>query len=368
MTIMSDKISVINGNQSHYDLYVNNPSFHNSSIIIIDNSFATYLLNNTYLTFNNSFARIMFNQILNVSGNNLSSDVETRFNYVSVDSVLRRGLNKSAIISFFGLPTNITNATIYRDGLPCPTSVCFNLTSLNSGNVSFMVNGWSNYYIGEGTISPGSSPSISINEPDNNERYSYSAGFPVTFSVSLNLNGTVKFSLNNGSTNTTMRNTNNREFDYEQNQLPLGNYTFTAYANFSGGVNLSSFVKFSVINTTGSSGGSSGGGSSGGSSGGGGGGGSGGGSSSGNSGGNSTFGGSSGGSNLFNSTSGGSSGETQTFTPKQSSSLKNIVYWLIVGIILAMIIILVLLIVKALRDKFEKKSFENKPIMVSNLR
>lgn len=449
LTIISDKIKVINGNQSHYDLYVNNPSFHNSSIVIIDNSFANYMFNNTYLTFNDSFARIMFNQILNVSGNNLSSDIKTRFNYVSVDSVLRRGLNKSAIISFFGLPTNITNAAIYRDGVQCPLTICINLTSLNAGNVMFRVNGWSNYSINLGNYSSPSIttsvvtinkpsnnglytlssfplvfdvslnrngnvlfglnndsvnitmnttnnvnfsyiqnslslgnyifrvyanfvngdrlnasvnfsvvdnlPTMIINEPDNNEVY-YLNEFPITFKVVLNLNGTVKFSLNNGTTNITMNTTNNVDFSYIQNSLSLGNYMFTAYANLLNGTKISDFVKFSVVNTTGSGGGSGGGG--GGS-----------GNSNGSSGGGNNLNNSS---NQFNLSNYGSNGGTQVIESKQStlSGWKGAIYWLVVGVIFLMAIVLVLLIVKALREKMDNKlqfNYSNEQL-VSNLK
>ena len=180
-------------------------------------------------------------------GANLSSDVRLGFNFVEVNSALRPGLNKSAIITFEGLSNNFANATILRNGQPCPSSICTALTGLNAGTVIINVTGWTNYSIGSGLPS---APTLDINEPDNNDVYTQNM-FPVLFSVDLSQSGRAWFSLNNGSANTTMNTDDNESFTYSRSALPAGNYTFTAYANFTNTLLTdSAFVNFRVTNTT----------------------------------------------------------------------------------------------------------------------
>ncbi|MBS3083237.1 hypothetical protein J4423_00365 [Candidatus Pacearchaeota archaeon] len=198
-------------------------------------------------------------------------------------------------------------------------------------------------------------PTMSIDEPDLNERY-YLSAFPVTFVVTLNQNGSVKFSLNNGVMNTTMNTTDNVAFTYRQNLLTVGNYTFTAYANFTNGTRLSDSVDFRVVNNPSNNnpGGSSGGGN--------------------NNGGNSGSGNSSnssGGSSyvspvlpsnysgFFNSNSGN--------IKSSSGSARNVVYWLIIVILFVAIIILVFLIIKFIKSNFIEENF-NSTKLISHLR
>ena len=102
---------------------------------------------------------------------------------------------------------------------------------------------------------------MSINEPDSGDLYT-ALDFPVVFDVNLSFNGSVKFSLNGGFMNMTMNTTDNRLFTYSQSLLTVGNYTFTAYANFTNGTRLSDSVDFRVVNNPSNNnpGGSSGGG------------------------------------------------------------------------------------------------------------
>ncbi len=245
-------VSVLNGNSSSYDLDINSLDILHysgvSSRVIINLTggyFASYIFNNTYLTLSDSLNRsnLQFTENLSTSGANFTDSIKLGYNYAEVKSNLNPGLNKSAIINFFGLPTDLVNGTMYRNGLLCPAGMCINHTSMSAGNVSFTVMGWTNYSVGEGSVNP----SISINEPSINELY-FPYDFPVVFRVALNLNGSVKFSLNNGSTNVTMNTSNSRDFNYTQGSLSLGNYTFIAYANLSTGQNLTSSVIFRVVN------------------------------------------------------------------------------------------------------------------------
>ena len=218
-----------------------------NSLEIVDSSLKKYAFNNSALKFyNSSNSRINFTQNITETGNDLGADIKLRFNYVDVNSASKPGLDKSAIVSFEGIPNNIVNAIIYRNGVVCHLSVCSNLTILNAGNVLFNVNGWSNYSIGAGPVGY---PTLDIQEPDSNEVYS-TGNFPLDFIIDLTQNGTAWFSLNNGSTNITMNTTNNLRYKYTQLVLSVGNYTFNAYANFTG-TNLrdNRSVKFKVVNS-----------------------------------------------------------------------------------------------------------------------
>ena len=372
---------VIMGNRSHFDFYFRNPAFFsgvaNFSANLINTSFDSYSLSYPFMVFSNNFGELKFNIPLNLTGTNFTSDVRIRNNSVFVNSSLRPGLNKTTTVNLFDIPTGYTNVSILRDGAICSPNICSNLsyhivTLINSsGNpyqvsaFEFNVTSWSNYSINYSFSStPGMAQTISIEEPDADERYT-TASFPVTFNVVINMNGTVRFSLNNGSTNTTMVTTDNRTFNYVQNTLSIGNYVFTAYANFSNGTRMSSFVKFSVVNSTGSS--SNGGSNSGGSN-------------SGGSPGSSAPGGTPGGAATGSTggtttTAGGTSGGTTGTSGESNSALRNTIYWLIVSITSIMIIILAVLIWKAFHERKFKGSLStfniSKPAgnqLVSNLR
>ncbi len=218
-----------------------------NSLELVDTSFKKYVFNNSLLKlYNSSNSRINFTQNITESGIDLSSDIKLAFNYVDVNSASKPGLNKPAVVSFEGIPNTLVNASIYRNGVVCPLSVCSNITSLNAGNILFNVSGWTNYSVGAGPLGY---PTLDIQEPDSNEVFS-TGNFPLDFIIDLSQNGTAWFSLNNGSTNITMNTTNNIRYRYTQNSLSAGNYTFSAYSNFTGANlkdNLS--LNFRVVNS-----------------------------------------------------------------------------------------------------------------------
>lgn len=241
-------------NSTDYDLNVNPFFFSGDGLINLylkGSYFDTYRFNNTYLRYseNNQNTWINFAQPITTFGNNLTSHIRTAFNFAEVRSDLNSGLNKSATITFSGLPNNATNFTVLRNGVACPVGVCTTAVfNSSTGVASFAVNGWTNYslnYIqGQGVPTL---PNPLISEPDPYENYTLSQ-FPVTFEVSISLNGSIKFTLNNGITNTTMNTTDNRAFTYSQPSLALGNYTFRVYATSTSGINSTQSVNFSVVN------------------------------------------------------------------------------------------------------------------------
>lgn len=284
---------------------------------------------------------VRFLNNLVASGYNLSSDVGLGFNYAFVNSSIS-GLDKSAEIKFEGL-SGFYNPEVQKDGSSCSSNVCNIINSYNNGEILFSVTGWSNYSIGEGPFLY----NLNIDEPDPDEFYD-SNDFPVTFKVSLNSNGSSWFTFDEGQFNYTMNSTNKLDFTYKFSNLSDGFYNMTAYANFTlNNTIISKNVSFEVNNSyfSGTSGSILGG-------------------TSGSSSGNQV--------NLFNNTprinSGntGNSGSlnnnsgTTNIVPTSNSEngsfdLKNVSYWLVVSILIVAILLLVFIIVKHLRKRFEEE-------------
>ena len=109
---------------------------------------------------NDSAGEIKFLDRLTGSGTGFSDDVYILENYAFIDSSIP-GLNKSAEITIYNLPTTSNELQIYRNGIIC--SDCFNLTSMQAGNVTFNVTQGGGYSIN----SSSSSPLIELDFPEN---------------------------------------------------------------------------------------------------------------------------------------------------------------------------------------------------------
>lgn len=248
-------VTILNGNQSAFDLRIgggiDDTYFSNSYI-----SNYSFIGSGGTIILENSFGQIRFTSDINGSGTNFTREIMIINNSGSVRSDLNMGLNRSANITLRGLLTNYTNPVILRDGAIC--SFCHNFTSLNAGTVVFNVSYWTNYSIGE---NDNVAPSITINTPQNITYTSSS----IAFSVTLDKNGSVRYTLNGGINNITMETTNNINFNYTNSSIADGSYVFIAYANDSNGNNRSANVTFSIDTSSGNensggSGGSGGGG------------------------------------------------------------------------------------------------------------
>ncbi|GEM_PF-3695871 len=112
---------------------------------------------------------IKFLNSVDGSGTNLSNDIIIRNNLAEVKVSNNVGLNSSANVTFYNMPGNFLHPAIYRDGVACPSSICYNFTSLNAGTVVFNVTGWSNYTIEETNDIPSIS-NIAINSTDGSNR------------------------------------------------------------------------------------------------------------------------------------------------------------------------------------------------------
>ncbi len=228
--------------ETNFSLQNSSVNLNNSVHLDVGNSFLQ--INQT--SFYNSYGSILFSY-LKTNQNNFSSIMIISKNSAYVNSSAYPDYNVSANITLYSLPTNMTNPKILRDGGLCPSSACSNVTSLNAGNVTFSVLGFSNY-----TIIDSGFPQITVYSPLN-QTYSVN-NISINF-TSSSPNGISSMWYFNGTSNASYTN---------QTSLSLadGNYNFTFYANDTFNNINSTSVSFSV--STSSSSGSSGGGGGGG--------------------------------------------------------------------------------------------------------
>jgi hypothetical protein len=150
--------TLINTNTSYYSLNISADGVNYTTFI--DMSIGRYTITGSpyYTIFRKAgLGEINFTQAISGSGANLSSDIFIAYNNASVNSS-NSGLNKSAIITFYGMLTNMVLPKIKRDRVTCnATSIpsCFNLTNFNAGTVIFNVSGWSGYYLEDEGGGPG---------------------------------------------------------------------------------------------------------------------------------------------------------------------------------------------------------------------
>jgi hypothetical protein len=135
----------------------------------------TYLINQNINTYaftgigsllnikNESYGEIKFTNRLTGTGSGFSSKISLIENLASVNSDAVAAFNKSAEITFYNLPTTFQRIGIFRNGVLCPGSICVNATSLQAGNVTFTVTGWTNYSIQPTDTIP---PTISLAYPE----------------------------------------------------------------------------------------------------------------------------------------------------------------------------------------------------------
>ncbi len=123
---------------------------------LIDQKIRTYFINGTggIIYFKNSSAgEIKFSEAIYGSGDSLfgdnNSDISISYNlaFISQDKV---GLNKRANITLYNLPRKRINTEILANGASCnstTTPSCFNITSLDTENFSFMIDRGGEYSI-----------------------------------------------------------------------------------------------------------------------------------------------------------------------------------------------------------------------------
>ncbi|MBX4212008.1 right-handed parallel beta-helix repeat-containing protein, partial [Candidatus Pacearchaeota archaeon] len=142
--------NITNTNISYPDLLLSATNFNNT--YIIDSYIANYSfgVSGGIVYFKSTlYGEIRFLRSINGSGSNLSNDIRFENNNVTVNITSNIGLNRTANVTLFGLSTGFLSPQIFRNGIVCIAPSCNNFTSLNAGNVSFNVTGWSTYSIGE---------------------------------------------------------------------------------------------------------------------------------------------------------------------------------------------------------------------------
>jgi len=143
-------VTIIRGNATAYDLYINTAGINNTNLI--DTHISRYYFTGVggkTIFKDTDEGEIRFLTAVNGTGDHLNDDNESAIinisaNYVSVRSDLNNGFNKSANITIYnsdslGLPIK----NIYRNGVYCPSNICKNLS--NADSFVFNVTGFTDY-------------------------------------------------------------------------------------------------------------------------------------------------------------------------------------------------------------------------------
>jgi hypothetical protein len=109
--------------------------------------------------------KVEFLEGIHTNGTNRSINQDIVFgnNSIYVNSTGNPGLNVSANLTLYNVPTNFVNPAIYKNNIPCLD--CYNFTPLDSSTVKFNVTSFSNYTVQD--YDDNDSPSIIINTPTN---------------------------------------------------------------------------------------------------------------------------------------------------------------------------------------------------------
>lgn len=115
-------------------------------------------ISNFYLE-ESSYGKINFSEIIDLSnGADINSYVQISENSISIDSAALPALNKSAILSLYGL--SFSNPRILKDGAICPSSICQRI-SYSNGTLIFNVSHFTAYSSEETPVIAASSTSSS---------------------------------------------------------------------------------------------------------------------------------------------------------------------------------------------------------------
>ena len=166
-------------------------------------------------------------------GGKLKSNISIRSNLASVEGYTDV-LNGSANVTLYSISASLSTPNVYMNHTTICTT-CYNYTKLTGSAVTFNVTRWSNYTI----LDNGTLPLITIELPTNTTYGPNDS--PLNFTVSLDKNGTIWFTMNGGTTNFSMLSslddvsTFGTVFNYTNASIPNGGYNFTAYANDTSG-------------------------------------------------------------------------------------------------------------------------------------
>jgi hypothetical protein len=153
-------------------------------------------------------------------------------------------LNGSANVTLYSISDTLSTPSVYENHTTICIANCYNYTKLTGNAVTFNVTGWSNYTI----LDNGTAPRVTINIPTA-VTYTDSS---VTFNVSLDKNGTVKYSLDGGVSNISMNYSADGSSVFGDHfkrlhTLSDGTYVFNVYANdTSGNQNHTEKVTFNI--------------------------------------------------------------------------------------------------------------------------
>jgi hypothetical protein len=228
---------------------------------LIDQNVGDYLLDGNLSFKSSSFGMIEYFADIDVTGNNLNSDIQISNNLIDVDSVSKAGFNQSARITFYGL--NNTGHYLLKAGIRCDNTSACDITSDSGGTLIADVDSFSNYSTQEAPdsaptttlISPAASYindtaaiteiNFSCNATDDNQLVNISLYLTNSTNQSFVLNQTTDISGTSNSTSWSLNLTtgnytwnclaydNNNQLNWATNRTILLNYTPDNYPTWS---------------------------------------------------------------------------------------------------------------------------------------
>ena len=204
------------------DLYFYDAAINNNSLVNqIINGYTFRVAAGDHFNIKSDFGEINFLEQLTTSSTGLSNKVYVTDNFAAIEETI--GLNKSAEIILYNLPTSSTELNIYRNGDICTPEICTNLTSMQAGNVRFNVTGGGNYTI----LATSLSPKIELNLPEDDfstNQQNIHFNFTAIDDSLGDLNCSIYLNSNLNQTNPSTQ--NNTLTDFEVNGLAEGNYNW----------------------------------------------------------------------------------------------------------------------------------------------
>lgn len=140
-----DNLLITNTASNARDLYLESASIEETGFINMLNIGKYYFtgVGGTVIVRNSQWGEVRFLTPVNGSGTNFTADIMLKNNSAYVNSS-KTGLNKSANVTLYGIPTNLVNPKIMKNGQVCAD--CTALTSLNAGTVVFRVDNMGGEY------------------------------------------------------------------------------------------------------------------------------------------------------------------------------------------------------------------------------
>ena len=140
----------------------------------------------------------------------------------------------SYVLQSFSLPSGADNNANFKIKFECTAGAVSEFCRVDNVNI-------------EGNVIDTTPPTITVNSPQQAQFINTNS---VTFNITLNENGTARYTLNNGITNITLSTTDNQNFNHTNTSISDAQYTVQFYVNDSAGNINNTVTSTFTIDTT----------------------------------------------------------------------------------------------------------------------